>query len=439
MTAVWVIGLCLVFAWMALRLTEQYRGILKMPFLDHLGDFGGSDFPAFYAGAKLFLVDPGRAYDPDAQGQAVLEAKRKRPEEASNWDRYYNPPIYSLILAPLTAFEMKTAFGLALIANVVGLIFLLAVVRRLLGNRNLAFALFAIGILTSQSLMYAFWHGQPTVFLAALLGVVYLDAGSHPRRAGIASALLFVKLHWIALPALTLPRLGRRLLLTFGITLCLMLAPFLLLGPHGIHDYLALVLGRGRGDLMDESFAEAVLSWSGFFRGLAGEPRPLPAFTMCGLTLALFAVIRWKDRGGSLPLAGGLTLLLLGPHSHPQDWIMLVPAAAVLVREQRSATDIAVTALLLIAINLGLDNWSHLRDRRDVVYWPTVFGFALLVWLACRAMLLRYGAGLTPRLRFMLPRLAGLSQTLPAASPASSRQPAGNLLGQPETLDIRSP
>jgi hypothetical protein len=232
--------------------------------------------------------------------------------------------------------------------------------------------------------------------------------------------------------------LRRGLLLTFIIALCLMLAPFLVLGPHGIHDYLALVLGRGRADLTDETFAEAVLSWSGFFRGLTGEPRPLPAFTMCGLTLALFALTRWKDSGASLPLAGGLTLLLLGPHSHPQDWIMLVPAAAVLVREQRSAPDIAVTALLLIAINLGLDNWSHLRDRRDVVYWPTVFGFALLVWLACRALLLEYGARLEPRLRFRLRRLARLYHPQPATSPASSRPSASNLLGQPEALDIRS-
>jgi hypothetical protein len=196
-TAVWAFALCLVFGWTALRVTEEYRGILKMPFLDNLGDFGGSDCPAFYAGAKLFLADPGRAYDPDAQGQAVLEAKRKRPEDASNWNRYYNPPVYSLILAPLTAFEMKTAFGLVLIANVAGLIFLLAVVRRLLGNRSLAFALFALGIVTSQSLMYALWHGQPTLFLAGLLGIVYLDADSRPRRAGIAWALLFVKIHWL--------------------------------------------------------------------------------------------------------------------------------------------------------------------------------------------------------------------------------------------------
>jgi hypothetical protein len=74
-------------------------------------------------------------------------------------------------------------------------------------------------------------------------------------------------------------------------------------------------------------------------------------------------------------------LLLVVPHSHPQDWVMLAPAAAIMLRSQTSTAGIAVTTLLLIGASLGMDHWSQLRDRAYVIYWPTLAGFSLLVWV----------------------------------------------------------
>jgi hypothetical protein len=103
-----------------------------------------------------------------------------------------------------------------------------------------------------------------------------------------------------------------------------------------------------------------------------------------------------------LPLAGAITFVLVVPHSHPQDWIMLAPGMAFLLRSQVRPLELAVTAALFAGLSAGLDHWSNLPDRRYVIYWPTLVGFVLLTWLLILAWLPRSKCGKAPAKRTWL-------------------------------------
>jgi hypothetical protein len=375
----------LVLAWSAVRMADEYAGLAGMPFDSEVPVLGGSDFPAFYGGARLLLTDPANAYDDDAQLRAILAAKGYGPdhvEQGSPWYRYYNPPVFSLLLAPLTLLDVRAAFGIMLVINLGGFALLLRVLHKILKDRPTIFWFLAAAVSTSVPLNYALWHGQPTLFLAALFGLALLAVEKQSSaRAGVYWALMIVKPHWLAITALVLPFRDRRALISFAPVLAMLMTPFLFLGPDGIADYTRLLFSRAEGDVADASFAEAVLSWPGFLRGLMGEARPVEALLMSGLSLTFFALIfRRGARSDLLPLACGLTAVLVIPHSHPQDWIVLAPGLAFLLR-RRYGLELAVSSALILGLFLGLHEWAGLRDRQKAVYWPTLAAFGLLVWL----------------------------------------------------------
>lgn len=375
-------ALVFLLLWQAIKISDEYYRLFELPLLTHVRDLGGSDFPAFYGGAELFLTDPGNAYDPASQGRAINEAKSVPDAGDSPWHRYYNPPVYSLILVPLTLFDLHIAYAISFMVNAVGLGLLLGVLYRLLDGRPLMFGFLAAALLTSQPVNYAFWHAQPTMYLAAFLGFVYLQIRSgKPLPAGVFWAALILKPHWLAAPLLGQARFSKRLLVSAAGAGIVLSAPFVFVGPGGVVDYINLIVGRGQSDVADQSFAEAVLSWPGFFRGITGEARVEAGLLMSALTVLYYLMVRRRGNADLLPAAGAAALLLVIPHSHPQDWIMLLPGAAILLHSQRNPVHIAVSSFLLLGIYLGLENWSSLADRRGVIYWPTLMAFCLLVWL----------------------------------------------------------
>jgi hypothetical protein len=392
------------------RMLDDYDGVLRLPFRHGVPRLGGSDFPAFYAGATLATRHPSQAYDGDRQGREtarVLGLDPDSEESTSPWFRYYNPPFYSLLLSPLTLIPVKVAFVLTWGINALGLALLLRVLYRILQPNPGVFPWFAAGLLTSIPVQYAFWHAQPTLFLAALCGLTFLAAeAGDAKRTGLFWALLSVKLHWLLAPALVLWRSPRRVWawLATGLAVLALLSAWV--GPHAAIDYVRLVAGRGQGDIRDASFAEAVLSWSGFFRALDRVPDPLGWLIMSTITLALFAFISRRGDRELLPLGAALVVLLVVPHSHPQDWILLAPGAAYLLRRRFSPTHLAITVALLVFIYLGLENWAGLSRRDQTVYWPTLAGFSMLAWLAVLSVLPSF-------------TIAGASPA--AAAPESSR------------------
>jgi alpha-1,2-mannosyltransferase/arabinofuranan 3-O-arabinosyltransferase len=380
---VWLFALALFFLYQGAQLFGDYRGIVEMmtdgepPLLDR------SDFPAFYGGARLFLDDPANAYADLPQTQAIYAAKGLAEADAgAQWYHYYNPPFYSLLLAPLMLLDVRMAYAVTLAVNGLGLALLLRVLFHICGGRNATSLLLVAGILTSVPVNYAFWHAQPTLFLAALTGLAYLEQErGRERLAGLYWALCAIKPHWMLFNGFVLLRRSSGVLRPFLVASAALALPFLLIGSRGIVDYVRLLTGRAEGDVADVNFTEAVLSWSGFFRGLASEPMPLAWLFMSALTLALFVHLLRRGDFSLLPLAAGLTTLLVIPHSHPQDWILLAPGAAFLLRRQDSGRVKAVAVVLLLVIYSGLADWAGMDTRHEVVYWPAPAAFLLLGWL----------------------------------------------------------
>jgi hypothetical protein len=378
-------ALVLYFLWSGVEMLDETRGVLALPFDRDVPYLDGSDFPAFYAGSRLFLNDPHSAYEPETQREAILQARGYAPgwqDPGEQWLRYYNPPAYSLLLAPLTLLELRAAFALTLLLNAAGLALLLLVLNRILSRRRLILALLALATITSVPVNYAFWHAQPTLFLATLAGLTYiaLDSGGGVR-SGLYWGLLAFKPHWLLAPATAAISRRARVLRPLLLTLVALATPFLLVGVDGCIDYLRLLLGRGQGDVVDANYSEAVLSWPGFFRGITGEPSSFGWLAMSALSLALVGLVLRFGRRSALPLASTLALLLVLPHSHPQDWVLIVPAAAIALRDESNALRLAITALLLVILHRALQEWSGLAVRDQAVYWPTLAAFALLTLL----------------------------------------------------------
>jgi hypothetical protein len=377
----------LVLAAQTPSLLAGYRGIAR-DFESDRPLLGGSDFPAFFVGGKLMLSSGrSRMYEEQTQARAVLEVKGLGADlsQDSPWYRFYNPPAYALLLAPLSLLPVRTAFLVTVAVNAVALAALAGLMAVVLRGRRLLTGAALAALAAATPVMYAFWHAQPTLLLACILtGAFLLSQRGRPVAAGAALALAGVKPRWLAFPSLALVRTDRRALSTLlGATVVLLL-PFLLLGVSGLRDYVALLRHRGHEDFYESDFAEALLSWGGFFRAYTGSVQPAPAAAMSLLTL-LVAVPAWRSgRRDLLPMAAVLCTLLVGPHSHPQDWVMVAPAAGFMLREQRGAR-LLVTSCLLLAVEIAVNGWSAWEPEM-MRYAPAPAAFALLLWTTFLAL-----------------------------------------------------
>jgi hypothetical protein len=99
-TAIVCFAFATILVWQLARVGDDYPQIVK-DYESHLPRLGGSDFPAFYMGAKLFVTDPAHAYDETAQARTILELKGYGDDlsQDSTWYRYYNPPAFSFLWA----------------------------------------------------------------------------------------------------------------------------------------------------------------------------------------------------------------------------------------------------------------------------------------------------------------------------------------------------
>ncbi len=380
-----VIALASWFAFEGVTLVRDFIGDVDRYYENDGIVLWGSDFPAFYGGAKLFLNDPGNAYEPNAQVAAILKAHDNpaEPGEGWVWLRYYNPPFYSLLLAPLTALDVRTAFVVTLGLNAAATVALAWVLGSILGWRQPYAALVILASVASLPTYYAFWHGQPTIVLAAVFGAAFLALERGPRRPpGVLLALLAAKPHWLVFSTPYMLWRRRDVVPSFVATGLVLAAPFVILGPDGVFDYVSLLFRRGEVDVSSQDFAAAVMSWHGFLSALTGHPIPWLAIVLSAVTLVPYVLIWRSGQPGLMPAAIVITTVLVIPHSHPQDWMMLAPAAAFILREsvrsRRPLLMTAVPAAWLLAIYTGLNDWAGLRDSERVIYWATPLAFGLL-------------------------------------------------------------
>ena len=356
-----------------------------------------TDFEMFYAGSTLARSrNRDMLYDKPTIVRQIWIARGYRfadipepidPDSPDNiWLRYYNPPSYLFAWTPVTFLDVRDAYLVAVWSNVVLLGGLAVVLGYVMRWRMPHTLLLLLGLFAFAPVYFTIHHGQPTILIAGLMAAGYLALrNGRAVWAGLLLSLTGIKPHWL-LPALSLMR-QRGLIVPFLAGCFVFLAlPFVILGPGALIDYIRLVLDRGDGDLTNSTYGEALLSWSGFWRALTGEPQPLLWLLTSIATLAVYARI-WLTAGAAVSLAAAVpTFLLIIPHSHPQDWTLMVTSAALLLSLRWSPLGLAGTAALLLGVLIGANEWIHatraVEGGATRVYWVSLAAAGLLVWLA---------------------------------------------------------
>jgi Glycosyltransferase family 87 len=356
-----------------------------------------TDFEMFYAGATLArshnrdqLYDKPTIVRQILIAQGYLNADIPDPIDTQSpdniWLRYYNPPAYLLAWAPATFLNVRDAYVFAVGLNVVLLAVLAVTLGFVVRWRMPVTLLLLLGLFAFSPVYYTLHHGQPTILIAILMAAGYMALRNRRELlAGLLLSLTGVKPHWLMASVPLMKRRG--LLLPFFAGCIVFLAlPFVLLGPGAVIDYIRLVLDRGDGDLTNSTYGSALLSWSGFFRALTGEPQPLLWLIASIATFAVYARV-WMCSGSAVTLAAAVpTFLLIVPHSHPQDWTLLATAGAILLSLRWSPIALGGIVVLLFGVLIGANNWIHaarlVEQEETAVYWVSLAGAGLLLWLA---------------------------------------------------------
>ena len=374
----------------AIDAIESDYAVTEAPLLPY------SDFGMFYAGSVLARSrNRDMLYDKPtivrqiliAQGYTFTQIPDPLDTQSEDhiWLRYYNPPAYLFAWTPTTFLDVRDAYLFAVGLNVA----LLAVLAVLLGYvvrwRMPLTLLLLLGLFAFAPVYFTLHHGQPTILIAGLMAAGYLALrNGRELWAGLLLALTGVKPHWL-LPSLSLIR-HRGLIVPFLAGCFVFLAlPFAILGPGAVMDYIRLVLDRGDSDLTNATYGEALLSWSGFWRALLGEPQPALWLIASVATLAVYGLI-WLRAGAAVSLAAAVPVfLLIIPHSHPQDWTLMATSAAVLLSLRWSTVALAGIGALLLGVLIGANEWIHATraviEGETQVYWVSLAAAGLLVWL----------------------------------------------------------
>jgi hypothetical protein len=355
-----------------------------------------TDFEMFYAGAILARSNNrDLLYDKPTIVRQILIARGYRFAEIPDpidtqspdhiWLRYYNPPAYLFAWAPVTFLDVRDAYVFAVGLNVVLLGALAVLLGFVVRWRMPHTLLLLLGLFAFAPVYFTIHHGQPTILIAGLMAAGYLALrNGRDLWAGLLLALTGVKPHWL-LPALSLMRRRGLIVPFFGGCFAFLALPFVLLGPGAVIDYIRLILDRGDGDLTNSTYGEALLSWSGFWRALTGEPQPVLWLIASIATLAVYARI-WLRAGAAVSLAAAVPVfLLIIPHSHPQDWTLMATSAAVLLSLRWSPLALAGIGVLLLGLLIGANEWINatraVEDGATRVYWVSLAAAGLLLWL----------------------------------------------------------
>ena len=355
----------------------------------------------FYAGARLIRSgDRENIYDLHTMVRAIMElrgytdvpAEPPTDTEYTRWQRYYNPPFFLLALSPMTLLDLQTAYLVVTVLNLGLLVVLALLLGCILRWRMPDSSLLVLALFGFSPVYFALHHAQPTILLAVLLAAGYVALRDERfARAGVFLSFMALKPHWLFPAAVVVPKQRRLVVPLVLVSTAVLLLPFVLLGPSALLDYVTLATGRGSDDLSNPEFAGSVLSWGGFFRALTGETEPGMWLGASLVTLGVF-LVAW--RYGSIEraiAAATIVCLIVVPHSHSQDWVVMLPVAAILLTSTAGVHARLITGVLLVAVYLGANDWpsaqANMLANGEAVFWVTPAAFALLVQLACASVI----------------------------------------------------
>jgi Glycosyltransferase family 87 len=352
------------------------------------GKLGWTDFRVFYSEAQTIVSDQrALTYDEHSREQAILAEVGLQPSQVAKDDEVlffgYNPPIFFVALSPLTLFDQPTAYLIGIAANCVVAVLLAVYLGKVLRWRQPQSTLLILALLGFAPTAYTIYHGQPTLFIALiLLAAFYAAERGRGLLASFLISLATVKPQWVVLVAFAMLRHRPRLLkplFVFGSLVTFL--PFVFLGPGALSDFFELLTSRAGIDLQNASEAARILNWSTFLTAVTGSSQPLATTMASLLTLAVFLVV-WRRGDRHLTWAAAIFATAIAtPHVSPQDWVITIAAAAILLSRPMSSSSMAVTFALLLVAYLGV-NLLTFSQTRPYSQLAVPASFALIVWCA---------------------------------------------------------
>jgi hypothetical protein len=316
----------------------------EMFYFERDGVFHFVDFTLFYMGGQLALSEQ-RHLIYDRQVELEFFNRLIAPSQIARFPFVEYPPLFFLIMALFAAFPIKPAYILWSVMSLAALLIGASLfLRRRSELSKVDKRLFLLGSLVFLPTWLNFLWGQTGLLL---LGLICAYFWSFLRRrdiaAGAALALTTFKLQYVFL--LVVPALAFRrwkLVASFAVVELLLLVlaglivgwenvlgyPRVLLQVETSSDYYGVFIEkmsnlRGLLSLFLPRPAVSVISISGFVLGIAG--------CYCLWRRALRSSSDRKESVSPVDWAIALTLvicLLTGLHSHYQDCVFLVLAAA---------------------------------------------------------------------------------------------------------------
>ncbi|TMF92587.1 MAG: DUF2029 domain-containing protein [Chloroflexi bacterium] len=238
---------------------------------------------------------------------------------------YLHPPLLAWIFAPLTVFPEPVAYVLWTAISVAALVFAWHLAAPYHGLAKLTLLLVAIGL---WPVMQAFYYGQPTFLVIALVAVAWwLIRRDQMLAAGIALALATaLKPQVVFMIPICLLVAGRFKAVVGWAGACAVLAALsaVALGPAGLASYWE-ALRLGQADVGHTFFTVAYLF------GLHLGPATYAVLAVQGIACLYVAWSRREDLD-IVFAAGLLGTLMVSIHLHQPDYSNLVLAAWLVLR-----------------------------------------------------------------------------------------------------------
>jgi glycosyl transferase family 87 len=343
-----------------------------------------TDFKVFYAAGGLVTDSHNRfLYYPGVLPLSFPNAFR------SAHTNFFNPPLLALLYAPLTAFDIVTAFHV--------LVLLMAVVAVMLVALAAYWRPQPVAVLIAGLAIVSYWPVYSSLrlgnmsLLFALCSGLALVALEQKKQipAGLLVAFLALKPSIALVPLGFVAWLGNRRAIVAALAgvLVFVILPFLLLGLRSLDDYRQLLTANRqdsftlRGGI--SGGANYMFNWNGFIaRIFETDPKPLVVLPFYVLTAALMIKV-WL--GGDLRsgwLAAILTTLLALPHMLWYDWVLLLPAGLAIAVARPSLQLVGLLVLLHLCVNLSTYQMEHLKAFSMAIFLATPAAFVLLAYLA---------------------------------------------------------
>jgi hypothetical protein len=343
-----------------------------------LGVFGHNDFRLYYAGAQVGLqYGWANIYNVQLHQAAVAALQPVGP-----WYALLTPAPITWVVAPLTLIGYPAAYWVWVALSLV----VLGAAAWYARPRQHSATVYFIWWAALSPLWFSLYEGQVTILVAAaiLAGWRLLETRHEFLGGAILAAALF-KPHLILLLPVALLVSGRwRALLTFSVVAAVGgIGMLVTLHPEGVQSYLTTLMApQPAGDT-----AKTLRS------ALGGSPAVL--MIQAAAIIAVIAVsvkARRMDTAWPVVVAAIIGSFLLATYWHPQDYLVLDAAVAIVL----AAAPLRVGVLVATAIAIVSAPVSPLNGHQMTGAW-LLFAMGLLVFLVVRTR--------TPR---RVPRLAVL-------------------------------